>query len=203
VESFDQPADYLRIDITFIRTAGNARDRAAHFDMMFFCRGNDRLKTLKTFFNRAVDIGLAKLFSGRTKNRNDIHPGFECIVKTPHIRHKRAIFHTRFRHDPLRDLVRALHGRNDLGTHELSHLNSGKPGSGEPIDQLNPKVYRDQMLKAFQAISGGQIDDFDFAGECHGLASIPSQLDKAYHISYALENTDCHRGYHYGEQNRK
>ena len=139
---------------------------------MFFCRGNNRLKTSEAFFNRAVDIGLAELLGGRPKNRNDLHPGFERIMKAPHIRHQRAILHTRFGRDPLGNLIRALHGRNDLGAHELSHLNSGKPGSGEPVDQLNPKVHRDQMLKAFQAVSGGQIDDFDRAGECHEFASI-------------------------------
>jgi hypothetical protein len=70
------------------------------------------------------------------------------------------------------DLIGQLHGWDNPGADKLSDFNRRKSRIGQPVNQFNPEINRDEMFKTFQPIAGSEINDFYFTRECHMSRSL-------------------------------
>ena len=78
--------DTLWRHLAFVGTTHGATHRATYADTRITRRFDDWRKALDAFSNRAVDILLAKGFTGRTKHHHFIGLGLESRFKAFHIR---------------------------------------------------------------------------------------------------------------------
>src|SRR5262249_57175242 len=61
------------------------------------------------------------------------------------------------------DLVRVGHLRNGVVADEAHHFDPTEPGSGKPVDQLGPRLRRQDVLLVLQAVARPDFADRDQA----------------------------------------
>ena len=157
-------------DLALVGTAERATQRAAQAQAVGLGGRGDRLEAIERFGDRTVDVSLREGLAGGTENDDFVGARGKRRVEAFHVGGEYGVDRARAPAD-LRHHFRGIrHLGRPFRRDERRGLDVLEAGVGEPVDQFDLDLRRDELLFVLQTVARGDFDDFDFGGH-HGRSS--------------------------------